>query len=269
MGSLDQSLTKQLRVFVPTSPAPWNPSTGIIKQVVEGIWRLMQEQVEVWIYCDGAAAWVSRQEQANYSIYCDRLESLHVGPIRVSQYQRGLVGLVKWFMEDLDRPVLVNVQHDWQLLNPERVDSSRLVHTIYKHRSVQVVRLHKRVLPQRSGYVDRQYFEVDEALYGVPLIGTDGWGDSPQFAHRDHYYKFVLPNVVDDVKRDGGRYGLEAPVWRSYRQDVRRMGFQRAQQYWGSFIYGRFGDEAYVRHLGGTAKRWRAGKQQRSKGSTV
>lgn len=253
-------LSDTLQVFVPTSAAPWNPNTEIITKTVGSIWELLGERIRPHFYCDGLQPWLSEEEASAYIEYCNKLIQLKYGPLYMSDEWTGLAGLLTKFVKHAETVVAFNVQHDWVFPDSYRVNAQKLVQLMAENDAVQIVRLHKRPLPQPRKYVDRRYEECPLDQYGLPLIRTDGWGDSPHFARIEHYKTKVLPNIVHDLTLDGGRYGVEGPVWRAYRKDAAKLGFHEAQRQWGSFLYGRFGDTAYVEHIGGHARKWRKAK---------
>lgn len=247
-------MTTQVQIFIPTSPAPWHPSTEIIERAIKSAQGLFSEPVIATIYCDSTPSWCTDTETDKYNTYCERLRGLDITRIRRSYRWIGLAGLVEMFLSELQSPLLLNFQHDWEILKPERIQTDKLLFAMQYRPEVQCVRFTKRILPQRRRGVDRRYFETNE--YGVPLIGTDGWGDSPHFATKEHYVRHVLPYLSHDVGEDG-RYGVEGPVYRQYQLDIRNKGLSVAQREWGSFLYGRFGEEPYLNHLGGLARTWR------------
>lgn len=172
-------------------------------------------------------------------------------------FWKGISGQYKTLIEWCDKPLILNVQHDWEFVDPARVLILALANLMMQGK-IGIVRFHKRSLPQPKKYVDRQYYElIPDQYHDVPLISTDGWGDSPHIATLTHYKNKVLPNLSDDYQRDYGRYGVEGPVWRQYQKDIKAKGFAAAWCDWLSCIYGRFGDGKYVRHLGGDATNWR------------
>ncbi len=235
---------------------------------MEGIWNLLGCPMRPKIYCDGLPDASTPDETDRYHAYIDELIALDIGIVVEHKEWCGLVGLVQRFISDCLRSVILNVQHDWDMVEPDRVDSERLVWLLVHDPTVQCVRFTKRSLPQRNGHVDRHYYEVDKSSqFGIPLIATDGWGDSPHFASYAHYVNRVAPNLSADFQRDYGRYGVEGPVWRAYQRDIRQRGFAAAHRDWGSFLYGKFGEGPYVKHLGGEARKWRESRQLLDSGS--
>jgi hypothetical protein len=250
----------QIEVIIPTSIAPWHPSTKIIEETVASVQQLFPEKVHPKIYCDWPPDWSSKEEREGYDSYCHQLERLDIGQVIRAASWLGLPGIIKMAIERLDAPLVLNFQHDWVLLGPERVRFGELIQAMLcpnGHPEIHIVRFHKRNLPQRTISVDRRYSECTQ--FPIPLIRTDGWGDSPHIATREHYLTRVLPVLSLDHGADG-RYGMEGPVWRSYQRDIKERGFEAAQEEWGSYLYGRFGDGPYIRHTGREATRWRRKK---------
>jgi hypothetical protein len=249
-------MTDDIQVFMPTSLAPWHPSIAITEEAINSLRALLGNGLVVNIYCDGLPGWATSQDRIRYGEYIHKLSDLQgTNIIEISNWM-GLSGLVRQFISDIHKPLVFNMQHDWIFIRPERVDAAKLVAAMLTSPELQVVRFHKRPLPQAKKYVDRTYYEEDIEKYGVPLIRTDGWGDSPHMARAEHYRNRVLEHLDTKIGKDG-RFGLEGPLASAYRRDVRQLGFDRAQKEWGVFIYGKFGDVGYIDHLGGAAKAWR------------
>jgi hypothetical protein len=215
--------------------------------------------VDINLYCDGCPSHATEEERNNYEEHINSIQSLQSVSVFRFEERIGLAGLVNQFIKTIDTPLILNMQHDWKFVDHQRIDISGLVRTMLEHPEVQVVRFHKRSLPQARKHVDRHYYEIAEGTYEVPLIATDGWGDSPHIASKAHYLERVLPTMDLDVG-DDGRYGVEGPMWRAYREDIKKSGFKIAHAKWGSHLYGRFGDVRYIDHLGGAATKWRKRK---------
>jgi hypothetical protein len=170
----------------------------------------------------------------------------------------GLVGLYRHIIADLDEPLILNWQHDWVACNPERVDVDRLIWCMHHDPRVQNVRFGKRRIKPKP--IDSYQMPWDTSVFGIPLIATNGWGDSPHFATKTHYENKVLPRL-GRYKGPDGRYGVEGPILRRYRTAIKRLGFTQAHEDWGVFLYGRQGDGRYVKHIGRMAERWRIRKK--------
>lgn len=255
------NINKLVQFWITTSPAPWHPSTEIIERTLESTWELIGEKVRPVFYADGRAPWITDEDWEAYKGYLQKLWQW--GRVLEMETWIGLVGLYQRFIRawltapEHKIPLVLTVQHDWEFIKPKRVQFGKLVQ-LMTSTGPQCVRFHKRPLPQSNGYVDREYYELSlEEWNNVPLIKTDGWGDSPHLATRNHYIWISQFLTANDYSKDYGRYGVEGPVWQAYRRDKQTMGFAKAWADWSSCIYGRFGDRGYVRHLGGDATRWR------------
>jgi len=185
-----------------------------------------------------------------------------IGDVHVQDEWVGLAGQYASIIEGLEKPLVLNMQHDWEFVEPKRVQIGRLVHLMLNPASgVQMVRFHKRKLPQsrRKQSTDWRYGELDPKDYnGVPLIRTNGWGCPPHIATLQHYREKVLPNMdCSRFKARYGRHGVEHQVRLAHTRDERARGPDRSWADWGTCFYGRFGDERYVRHLGHKSRRWR------------
>lgn len=245
-----------LEVVMFAAAAPWNPSIDIAAKTVEGIYEVVGRQVPITIYCDGPADWLTKQEAHAYAQWRDRVRLEDWGPMRKSAKWVGLPGMVRVMVADCKQPVLFVCQADWQFLGGDRVDFPALLACMRQEPSVQHVRLHKRVLSDQEGARYAKTWQDVSSPCTVPLLATNGWGDSPHVATLDHYQKNVLPNMRDIVGQDK-RYGVEAFVGREYSRRQGEVGFVQAHREWGCWFYGNRGDAGYIRHLGDAARDWR------------
>lgn len=248
-----------LQVFVPNSPAPWHPNLDIIKKTIHSMWLALGENIRPTFYCDGCPPNLSDESKENYRGFLENLKLLDYGEVKISERWIGLVGLTKWFIRDLRAPVLLNLQHDWEFVDLPFKALAGLVDAMESDERLQVVRFHKRRVPQPEGFHDT-YVE-DCTIRGIPLCRTNGWGDTPHFARSGHYLGILSRLLSNDYQRDYGRYGVEKPAFRAYREDIRRHGFKAAHTRWGSYVYGHRGERPHVRHLGDSAKVWRMNEE--------
>jgi len=252
------TLADSIQLFVPTSVCPWHPSTHVIEQTITSVWEMLREEVPPTIYCDMPPSWTPPEQCYDYEEYLRQLKRIGIGKLVLAPKWVGLVGLFKLLWDNLDKPLVLNVQHDWEFINSNRVDPNQLVARMVADERLQVIRFSKRSLPYnnyRWRMVDHRTEEVDPDRFGIPLIATGGWGDSPHFARADHYTR--ISRIVDYNCGADGRYGVEGPIYKHYRRSMKRRGFIKAQRDWGSFLYGQYHEEAYIQHLGAGSKRWR------------
>ena len=117
-----QKLEEVLQVFMPTSLAPWHPSTEVTEKAIQSLRSFLKEEIVVNVYCDGLPPWANADDLLNYHTYIAGLHSC--SKVRVWESERwiGLAGLVKDFMLHFDKPLMFNMQHDWIITNQETVD---------------------------------------------------------------------------------------------------------------------------------------------------
>ena len=253
-----------VHIFCPTSPAPWHPSIDITRKALESVFEMLGGRPTVSIWCDFPAPWVTRKDAAAYWDYVTTLTRARIGSVQVKAVWVGLVGLVREFITDNEHPVVINWQHDWECLQPELVDAAALVAEMCRPSSpVQYVRFHRRGLSIASAatyvkdsLVEAPLWEPIQAPHGLPLVPSNGWGDSPHFATRRHYHTLVRDHASSHTDASGRR-GLESRLGQAYKHAIREDGFRAAHLRWGSWFYGSLGDGPYVAHLGRAATKWR------------
>lgn len=245
-------------IFVFTSPAPWHPSTEITETAVDSMLRTIGGNVPVWIMADGPPSWATHDDVMAYTEYLHRLRQKKIGGLIAQSQWIGLSGLVSRVMRIMTRPILVNLQHDWEITHPELVDGSQLVEEMRKPDTpVKYVRFHKVALSDHACAKYTSYWEQVAPPNNLPLIASNGWGDSAHIATADHYRTTVAQHM-EPCQKDDGRYGLERPLGLAYRAEQKRDGFRAAHAKWGSWFYGENGYPPMMRHLGDDTRRWRS-----------
>jgi hypothetical protein len=48
----------------------------------------------------------------------------------------------------------------------------------------------------------------------------------------------------------GSAFGVEEVLFKKYVQDIRAQGFYKAHENWGTYVFGRVGDEPRITHIG-------------------
>lgn len=245
-------------IFVITSPAPWHPSTETTETAVDSMLRTIGSKVPVWIMADGPPPWATIDDITAYTEYLDKLRHKKLGGVIEQTSWCGLSGLVGRIIRILTRPVIVNLQHDWQILRPDLVDGPALVEEMRKPQSpVKYVRFNKVTLTEQAAARYTDHWKPIPPPKGLSLIASNGWGDSPHIATADHY-RSVVAQHMEHRRKDDGRYGLERPLGLAYRRDQKRDGFSVAHAKWGSWFYGSIGFPPMLKHLGTDARQWRA-----------
>ena len=250
------SLQQLVHVAIPTSYAVCHPSTAQIQTAINNI-RLLLPESPIYIYCDYPQDYLDRARRRDYWKYLRRLSKLNLGTlIRMDEWV-GLSGIHSSIVKHNRLPLVFNYQHDWELQLPERIDTTRLLTALLdESNNVNYVRLAKRLYIRDGGHIDKNLIEVDQSVFGIPLIKTDGWSDNPHFATAQHYRTHVLPNM-SNCRRPDGSSGVETYVCMAYRNAIKQLGFDRAHEQWGVYLYGKLRDYRYIHHLGLSTTTWR------------
>lgn len=253
------SISELVSFIIPTSIAPWHPSTDIIDKAVESCWEMFGEEIQPIIICDFASDRFMGPSRDKYTKYVTRLCRKYPQVIWHHKFV-GLVGAINTMMKlEVNRIVYVH-QDDWEVVKPKRVDIDGLIDLMLGRQDVNYVRFSKRKL--KRTWEDRHFDAPKIRLQRdtePPLIAINDWSDHPHFATREHYRDFVLPALKDNSDK-WGRKGVENLVAASFIRDQNRLGFDEANKIWGCHIYGAFGDRKYIKHLGLERKHYRQNK---------
>jgi hypothetical protein len=155
----------------------------------------------------------------------------------------GFSGAIASALEIVETRLLLVYQHDWEILG--EVDLAGIVKA-FNDPAIRHVRLNKK--PNFVGGCDHILEPYDGAP--VPLIKTDMWSASPHFALTEDYRKIIAEWKARNIRRIWCPELLMAP---KIKEAVKQRGFPDAHREFGTFIYGKMGDQRRLLHLNGHA----------------
>jgi hypothetical protein len=245
-------LPKLVTILTPTSPIPSHPSTVIIERAIKSLGaKAGLTGCRHLIVCDGCPDDAPLELRERYEEYKQTLRRLadeqkFCTAVEIVELPAcvGLSGVIRAGIPLVKTPYVLVYEHDWEIVR--HIDTLGILLTFEKCPDVQYVRLNKRHTIE-SGW--DWVLKPDTRSRPVPLVRTSCWSANPHFARIAYYMKMILPRIADQP--GGGTTGFEHPLFYAYQEDIRTLGFDRAQQHWGVFIYGKLGDPPVVRHLDG------------------
>jgi hypothetical protein len=157
----------------------------------------------------------------------------------------GFYGVLKQAVEVITDPLILIWQHDFEMIQDVPFDG---ISQLFMHPRVKYVRMGR-----EKTQMDKWNNIIDEwARPDLFVCATSGWSDNPHFARTNYYKDIIIPMS----KPMGGSVGVEGIVWTEFQKLIGQVGFNEANKKFGSFIYGRYGDEPRIRHL-----IWKRGKK--------
>lgn len=163
----------------------------------------------------------------------------------------GLQKLLIEALKHVSTPYLLFVEHDWRF-EPPPIDIHGLIRAFDDHSQIHQVRFNqRRNVIARFDYL----LERETTVTGIPLMRTVAHSNNPSIIRtstlRDNWLPLCMQDPIYSVMDlSGTAFGIEEPLFKRHIQDIRRMGFSRAHEMWGTYIYGSAGDPEKIVHLG-------------------
>ncbi len=163
----------------------------------------------------------------------------------------GLQAILKDAVERISTPFLLFIEHDWQFQPPE-VDTETLVHLLSCNPGINYLRFNKRL-----NIISNYDFltESDAAYQPFHFLRSVCHSNNPSIWRVSKLKNDWMPVCVNDpvyqnIELGGKAYGLKEPLFKQRIQDVRNMGFFKAHEKWGTFIFGAYETAPKIIHLG-------------------
>lgn len=224
------------------------PSTRLISRTLESFQEAFgSPDVPLLISYDIPPA--RSPEHLQYLANLESLKDRFPGVDVTSGAHRGLRGSFLQLMTRVETPYLIFLEHDWVFL--QKIALQELVKTFDRHPFVKHVRFNKRSNIAKGCDVR---VEAEPRAPELALTRTWCFSNNPYMARTEFIRRECLPLVERGRRWQRKRkYGVEKPVDRSIKRDVKAHGFEAAHRRWGTYLYGPPGGPATVRHLDGAS----------------
>lgn len=270
------NMRDKLTIVIPTSIIPSHPKTFVIEYVLASLYECCSiKDCRILVVCDQVPRDNKRMDKClgkdrdnRLSGYLENLEKLKstysIEVIALDQWG-GLPGVTRIGIELVKTKYVLMWQHDLKALR--FIDMPKLLEVMDNHPIIQYVHFPRiRIRTDHKGTSRRAIKEVRKIFenadgFGIPLVRTSAWGDSPVLATKQHYLDLVL-SYIDETGGIGQR-GVEAIISRRYSKLIQQVGFAEAQRIYGCFSYGSIGDDMCVSHLDGRESRVITGRWKR------
>ena len=256
-GSVFEDLpVNKICVIVLTNPIPAIPSTAMIEQSIRSLKNLgLPSSTEVLVSFDGLRLGQRfTRTRKKYRQYFDDISSSDWGfpGMKVLQLKRWghISQVLRKSLKIVAAPYVLIVQHDLTFIR--RVDLESVVDLMEKNREVRHVRFNLRsnqpvhqdaftTTKRQTVRINREAFFADRTSRNgdqeIPLVQTLCWSDNNHLCGREYLEKVILGPI--------GRFRI-APEWA-----MNKLNSEANHGTLGTFIYGRTGDAATIRHLDG------------------
>lgn len=280
----DRNINELLSVITVTHYSPREsygdlkpPSAGIVRETLQSF----REGIEDLDSCDhhviyneprdGNGSVESREYGENLSSMADEMNnvSLHI------RENEGLGPALKTGLDLIDTPLVLFVEHDWELLVDINIQG--MVKLFNENKSVNSIRLNKR-------YNEKTLWDTivkEDEDKEFPLCKVSTVTNNPQICRTSELRKWIrqadpsLPVVlkgfwyhyysaqsaINYAKALYGRYIGDEDIVRKfddvefildtmYKSDIHKLGFEKAHRKWGVYLYGDRRAGPFVKHLG-------------------
>lgn len=163
----------------------------------------------------------------------------------------GLFNVLNQTIRSVETPYIFFVEHDW-MFRGEGISLPAVIEMMKDDPSINTIRFNKRV-----NCLNGQDFlmAVDSNPRTYPLLRTSSYSNNPGIIRTDKLKNEWLPICEEALRlvsdQLGGRaFGIEEILFKKYVQDIREIGFTKAHDQWGLYVFGGAGDPARITHLG-------------------
>ncbi|MCP4748717.1 MAG: tetratricopeptide repeat protein [Desulfobacteraceae bacterium] len=179
------------------------------------------------------------EEEKKYKTNLARFACRHGFSFYAFEYS-GLQFVIKTMLEKITTPYFMLIEHDWQFMLPF-VDINLLLALFESRRQINYIRFNKRnnII---AGY--DVLMKRETRWPQAKLIQTVCHSNNPSIRRTDVFKDTWLPICFKDPlcrvssNLRGTAFGIEEPLFKQYLVDVRQMGFTKAHEKWGVYVYG-------------------------------
>jgi len=166
----------------------------------------------------------------------------------------GLISSLKKGLCTIQTPYFIWLEHDWVFLN-NSVNWIKLIDTMNNYSFINSVWFNKddnnirgfEICNTEHGSTP---FEPETRVSDIDLITTCRWSNNPAI-HRTSKMKEWFENYINNEhvdKVNQRSHNIEEKMIDLYRKDIINNGWINVKDNWGTYLYGKIGDCAYVGH---------------------
>lgn len=244
MSLTQDELYKFITIVVPTNFVVSCPSTKLVKTVLDDLFQKFPflQRCRVVISYD-------LKESGDGLVYKNNLCKLSLS------YPNACVvtsvgGQRKSFINgvnSVETPLLLLLEHDW-IFERVEFDWSSIASAMLMYPFVNHIKFNQR---QNCVKNTDKFLLYEERVKEVPLLATPSVSNNPNLSKLRYWKDLVFPILSADVcalTTDDLGYQVEIPLMEYHKTVLKSRGMRG---HIGTYIYGRLGDLAIVKHLDG------------------
>ena len=168
----------------------------------------------------------------------------------------GLISSINNVLKVIKTKYFILLEHDWVFLEKNNINFLNLIDIFEKYNFVNSVWFNKDDNSMRGFEIetDKNNFVVpfgrEERISEDDLLVTCRWSNNPAI-FRVEKFKFWFDEYINNQYvgiLDQGCQNVEETMIRIYRENIKNNSWYDVRDEWGTFLYGKIGDDAYVGH---------------------
>lgn len=194
----------------------------------------------------------SNDDKFNLSRYFRDIRS-NIQP-SIEYVSGGLISSLKKSLSIIQTPYFIWLEHDWVFL--QDIDLLKCIKAMNNYNFVNSIWFNKNDNQMRGfeicnyGNNECTPFDIEHRVESLDLVTTCRWSNNPAI-HRtekmkEWFQKYIANEYIDIVNQRS--HNIEEKMIDIYRDDIIANGWDNVKDNWGTFLYGKIGDAAYVGH---------------------
>ena len=168
----------------------------------------------------------------------------------------GLISSIKNVLDKITTPYFIFLEHDWVFLEKNRINFDGLLNSFKNNSFVNAVWFNKDDNQMRGFEISTDSnnemipFGPENRVSESDLIVSCRWSNNPAM-FRTEKFKYWFNNMISNEhvgKVNQGSHNVEENMITIYREIISKNNWNDIRDDWGTFLYGKIGDSAYVGH---------------------
>jgi hypothetical protein len=223
-----------------------NTSTELIEYMILNLYKKLNSN-EIIHY-------ISLDHDPKNEGSCEYLENLKLlskkhPNIRLIITIKGIRESILNLINSVETKYFLWFEHDWEFNS--NISLVSLLNLMDKYNNINYIRFNKRsnIISGVDSMLKQYNYKLNNETYN--LCATNGWSNNPYLGRKDNWDNFWL-KILNNSKR---KYvTIELELQNEYRKDINELGFDKAIEKWGVYLYGNINNKKTVNHLNGRNK---------------
>lgn len=149
-------------------------------------------------------------------------------------------------IENINTKYVFILEHDWEFIS--NINLSSLITLMDNYNNINYIRFNKRKTILFEPF-DSPLEEIN--IDGINLLKVWSYSGNPHIV-RTSFLKDIVVKVIEISKwKNHPKRGMEASMTELIKLKAKKFGLGTSHNMFGTYIYGKMGDNAVVTHIGG------------------